>query len=128
MLIEVAKVRDVPPGGLMAVEAGGKGIVLANVDGKIYAIARRCGHMNAPLEKGTLAGNILTCPMHGALFDVTTGKVKSEPPEGGPMPSGLPEPFVHYMERLGSLMAEIKTYDLPTYRVQVEGDAITVEI
>ena len=52
-------------------------IVLANVNGKIYAVSERCGHQNAPLSKGTLNGKIITCPLHHAQFDVTTGKMIS---------------------------------------------------
>jgi nitrite reductase/ring-hydroxylating ferredoxin subunit len=34
----------------------------------------RCGHMNALLSMGNLTGNIVTCPFHGAKFDVSSGK------------------------------------------------------
>ena len=39
----------------------------------------RCGHMNALLSMGNLTGNLVTCPFHGARFDVATGKKVSEP-------------------------------------------------
>jgi len=55
---------DIPPGKTRHVEAEGIEIVLANVAGKIYAVSERCGHMNAPLSKGTLYENIITCPLH----------------------------------------------------------------
>jgi nitrite reductase/ring-hydroxylating ferredoxin subunit len=48
MLIEVAKLDEIVP----AAKSGGgeREIVLCNDNGKVYAIGRRCGHMNAPLD------------------------------------------------------------------------------
>ena len=63
---------DIAPGGMKAVELHGREIVLCNRGGTFHAIARRCGHMNAPLEKGTLDGAIVTCAMHCAQFDAIT--------------------------------------------------------
>jgi nitrite reductase/ring-hydroxylating ferredoxin subunit len=62
----------------------GHEIVICNCGGTYYAIQRRCGHMNAPLEMGTLDGKFVTCGMHCAQFDVTTGQALS-----GPVPEDL---------------------------------------
>ncbi len=51
------------------VEAG-KEIVIANLDGKFYAFADRCGHMNARLSRGNINQNIVTCPWEIAVFDL----------------------------------------------------------
>jgi nitrite reductase/ring-hydroxylating ferredoxin subunit len=40
---------------------------------RYYAVDRRCGHMNGPLEMGALDGTIVTCLMHDVQFDATTG-------------------------------------------------------
>lgn len=126
--VAVAKTDEVKEGALKGVEAGGNEIVLCNVGGKLHAVSRRCGHQNAPLEMGVLEGTTLTCPMHGAQFDVATGKVIAGPHEMGPMPEGTPEAVVQMMEHVGKLMAMINTHDLATFPVQVEGDAIEVQI
>jgi nitrite reductase/ring-hydroxylating ferredoxin subunit len=76
---EVAKVGDVAVGGLKFVKLGGAQATLANCDGTFYAVGRRCGHMNAPLDQGSLAGFVLTCPLHFAQFDVRDGAVTSAP-------------------------------------------------
>lgn len=56
------------------VEVRGKEILIANIDGKFYALNDRCGHMNALLSMGNLANdNIVTCPFHGARFDIISG-------------------------------------------------------
>lgn len=79
ILVEVAEKNEILPGGMKAVEAEGKEFILCNYEGNIYALNRRCSHMNTPLEKGTLEGYILTCPMHFAQFDITTGEALSSP-------------------------------------------------
>ena len=61
------------------VEINGKEIVIANLNGKFYAFAERCGHMNARLSGGNITQNIVTCPFHAAKFDITSGKKTGEP-------------------------------------------------
>jgi len=95
---------------------------------KIYAVSRRCGHTNAPLEMGTLEGYILTCPLHFSQFDIRTGEVLS-----GPVPRDFgdepfPEGLQKYFQYAGMLISEIKTYDIETYPVKIEGDSIKVEV
>jgi nitrite reductase/ring-hydroxylating ferredoxin subunit len=128
MLVEAAKLNEIVPGGLKAVELSGEEIVLCNYEGKIYAISRRCGHMNAPLDLGALEGYILTCPMHHAQFDITTGEALS-----GPVPPNLgdeviPEGIGKYMQYVGMLMSHIKTCNIKTYPVKIDKDLIKVEV
>jgi nitrite reductase/ring-hydroxylating ferredoxin subunit len=84
--------------------------------------------MNSPLEMGTLEGRIPTCPMHGARFDITTGKLVADPHEMGSLPKEVPEIVLRQMEYVGKLQAKIKPYDLETYHVRVNGDTIEVQI
>ncbi|MGB6670877.1 MAG: Rieske 2Fe-2S domain-containing protein, partial [Candidatus Nitrosopolaris sp.] len=77
--VEVAKISEIPSGKMKRTEVNGKEIMIANVNGKFYALTDRCGHMNALLSMGNLTGNTVTCPFHGAKFDVTTGKKLTEP-------------------------------------------------
>ncbi|VVB89705.1 Sulredoxin [uncultured archaeon] len=128
MYAEVAKTDSIAPGGMIAVEVSGKELVLCNYDGKVYAIDRRCGHMNAPLEKGTLEGYILTCPMHNSQFDITTGEALSTPVPRDFGDEPFPESLQKYFQYLGTLMSEIKTCDLKTYPVKIDGDSILADI
>ena len=77
--VKVAKTEDLAPGQGMMVEAGGKKIALFNVDGDYYAISDTCTHHGGPLSEGELGGKEVTCPWHGAVFDVTTGEVLGPP-------------------------------------------------
>ena len=128
MLVELAKLNEIVPGGLKAVEVNGREFVLCNDAGKIYVIDRRCGHMNAPLDMGTLEGYILTCPMHHAQFDITSGEALS-----GPVPPNLgdeviPESIGKYLQYVGMLMSHIETCDIKTYPVKMDGDSIKIEV
>ena len=80
--VDISDVKDVPVGKMKHAEIKEKEIMIANSDGRIYALCDRCSHMNAPLSMGTLNGKVVTCPMHGARFGVTTGKKVGEPTNG----------------------------------------------
>jgi|SRR5579863_80114 len=128
MWIEASKVSEIAPGGLKSVEVNGEEIVLCNDQGTFYAVSRRCGHMNAPLDLGTLEGYILTCPMHHAQFDITSGEALSGtvPPDLGD--EAVPKGLGRYLQYVGMLMAQIKTCDIKTYRVRIDQDLIKVEV
>jgi nitrite reductase/ring-hydroxylating ferredoxin subunit len=70
-------VNDLAEGGLSATKVDENEILLAKVDGKIYAIANACGHLAYPLNEGRLDGHTVTCIWHFARFDVRTGEVVS---------------------------------------------------
>lgn len=63
----------------MAVEVDGEPVCLAKVDGEVYAFTDDCTHIGGPLNEGELDGDVLTCPWHGAQFNVRTGKVLRGP-------------------------------------------------
>jgi nitrite reductase/ring-hydroxylating ferredoxin subunit len=77
-IIDITSVRDIPDGKMKHFEANGREIMIANTDGNYYAVSDRCGHSNASLSMGSLNGKVVTCPLHGAQFDVTTGKKVSD--------------------------------------------------
>ncbi len=71
--VETVSTSEIAPGAMLAAEAAGKKLLIANVDGAFYAMQRKCPHMGADLCKGSLDGKIVTCRMHHAEFDVTSG-------------------------------------------------------
>ena len=128
--VEVAKVNELTSGKMKHVEVEGKEIVLSNVDGKYYAMDNRCGHMNALLSMGNISNdNLITCPFHGARFDVTNGKKVKEPvltPSQEMEP--LPKTWQQFFEYVGELMSHIKTYDQKVYETKIEGDSIKIKL
>jgi nitrite reductase/ring-hydroxylating ferredoxin subunit len=63
-----------PEGGMAPAYPLGVNVILARVDGKVYAVSGKCPHMACPLFKGSLADHTITCPCHDWRFDVRTGK------------------------------------------------------
>jgi len=78
-LFKACAKSEVAIGSLKFVNVGGKDLVIANVDGKFYAMDNWCTHEQGNLSEGELKKNVLTCPEHGAQFDVMTGRVLSGP-------------------------------------------------
>ena len=77
--IKVAELDEIDEGQLIAVEVDGEPICLARVDGQVCAFTDNCTHISGPLSEGELEGDVLTCPWHGAQFNVRTGKVVRGP-------------------------------------------------
>jgi len=77
--VEIAPASELPSGERLFVEIGGKMIVIFNIAGRYFSIADVCSHDDGPVGEGTLEGYNITCPRHGAQFDVRTGKVMQMP-------------------------------------------------
>ena len=81
--VKAAKTDEIAAGQGKMVEVSGKKIALFNVEGSFYAIDDTCTHRGGPLSEGSLDGKEVTCPWHGAIYDVTSGEVLSPPaPQG----------------------------------------------
>ena len=134
--IKIAKVSEIPAGTMKHGEVNGTELCIANVKGTFFAIGDRCGHENARLSRGSLMDTIVTCPMHASQFDVTTGKLMSDPvlELGGlkEMFTGCPEKVKTAVTQMFDGIAEeqrlIKTYDMPVYEVKIEGSDVLVRI
>ena len=75
--VRVAALADCDVGTLRAVMVEGTPIVLANVEGDIFALQDECSHEEYPLTDGELEGGDLVCIYHGARFECATGRNKS---------------------------------------------------
>jgi nitrite reductase (NADH) small subunit/3-phenylpropionate/trans-cinnamate dioxygenase ferredoxin subunit len=73
--VKIAETRDVAPGSGTVVQAEGHSIALFNVAGTFHAIDNTCTHEGGPLGEGQLTGDVVSCPWHGAEFNVKTGAV-----------------------------------------------------
>jgi 3-phenylpropionate/trans-cinnamate dioxygenase ferredoxin subunit len=77
--ITVTRVEELRPGQVEVFEVGDEFVAVANVDGVFHAFADVCTHDDGPLVEGDLEGCVVTCPRHGARFDVSTGEALSLP-------------------------------------------------
>lgn len=129
--IPVAKVSEIPEGGHTLVAVGDRDILVAKVNGTICAFNDRCPHTSAPLHMGEIKGKHIRCPLHNAVFDMTTGAKRSEPIIGrlpDELIAAMPPERLAAMKRNGEILHAIKTYDLTMYPVEVEGDVVRVRI
>ena len=96
--VTVARVGEIPVGGVKVVRLEDQPVALFHLDDGYYAMDDLCTHDGGPLAEGTLEGAVIECPRHGARFDVRSGAVLRLP----------------------------ATAPVPTYTVRVEGDEIQV--
>jgi nitrite reductase/ring-hydroxylating ferredoxin subunit len=81
--LKVAKADELSPGQARRVEVRGKRLALFNIDGNFYALEDTCTHKGGPLSEGKIAGDQVTCPWHGAKFNIRTGAVLGLPARQG---------------------------------------------
>ena len=77
--VKVATTDEMAEQPVKCVEVDGKNIALFDVQGEIFALSDTCTHRGGPLSEGELEGTTVTCPWHGAQFDVRTGGVVGPP-------------------------------------------------
>jgi len=104
---KAARASEIPAGSMKMIMVAGKEILVGNVNGKHCAIPNRCTHSNGDLSKGTLEGNIVTCPKHGQRFDLTTGKSIQGPKVG---------------------FLKLKGKDTNQFATKVEGDDLLIDL
>ena len=104
---EVAQVNQISPGTMQSFKVGDRQILIANLDGKFYALNNICPHAGGDLSKGKLEGKTVTCPNHGSKFDVTTGICTSGPKIG---------------------FFKLKAKDASAHELKLEGNSIKIAI
>lgn len=73
-------VDAVAPGQTRVVEIDGEPLLVCRLhDGRVCVIEDTCSHDDGPLGEGTLDGSEVTCPRHGARFDVCSGRAVTMP-------------------------------------------------
>ncbi|MFA7601791.1 MAG: non-heme iron oxygenase ferredoxin subunit [Novosphingobium sp.] len=98
--VAVAKVEDLPPGTKKVVVVNGVELLLCNTRDKLFAVENLCSHAHEKLDCGKMKNGWLSCPVHGARFDLDTGEPMNPP----------------------------ATMPIQTYEVRVTGDTIEVGV
>jgi 3-phenylpropionate/trans-cinnamate dioxygenase ferredoxin subunit len=98
--VSVAKVSELSERSVKCIEVAGRRIALFNLNGTFYALADDCTHEGGSLSEGEIHGGEVECPLHGARFDIKSGKVTLDPADA----------------------------DVARYNVRVTGEDIEVEI
>ena len=76
--IKAASTTEIPQGTMKKVNVNDKIVLIANVNGKFYALNNACPHSGGSLADGKLNGDVVTCPKRGAQFNVKTGETVGE--------------------------------------------------
>jgi 3-phenylpropionate/trans-cinnamate dioxygenase ferredoxin component len=98
--LAAAKLDEVPPGTKKLVTLAGVEVLLCNSKDTLFAVRNLCSHAYEKLDCGRMKNGWISCPVHGARFDLETG-VAMNPPAVMP---------------------------IDTYAVRIVGDTIEVEI
>ena len=75
---EVASLAALPPGAIAVADADGTAVLLANVDGDVFALLDGCAVDGRSLAGGRLTGPVVVCPWHNCAYDVRSGKSADE--------------------------------------------------
>ena len=70
---KVARVDELQPGQQKSVIVDDTPVLLVRVDDDYLAVEDVCSHDGQPLTDGPVLGAVITCPRHGARFDLRTG-------------------------------------------------------
>ncbi|TCM22286.1 3-phenylpropionate/trans-cinnamate dioxygenase ferredoxin subunit [Novosphingobium sp. PhB165] len=98
--VAAAKLEDVPAGSKLMVEVNGISVLLCNTKDRIFAVRNLCSHAYETLECGRMRNGWISCPVHGARFDLETGAPINPP----------------------------ATMPIEVYEVRVEGEMIEVAV
>ena len=81
MKVNLCKVIDIPDMSMKSFDITGQPVLVANVNGKFYAISDICSHAMAYLSEGELIPEDcqVQCPDHGAVFNLKTGDAVALP-------------------------------------------------
>jgi 3-phenylpropionate/trans-cinnamate dioxygenase ferredoxin component len=91
---------DLPETGAVGVEVGGVPVAVVRTGGEVFALHDVCSHEEVPLSEGEVYDHTVECWLHGSCFDLRSGK-----------PTGPPA-----------------TKPVATYRVQIDGDDVLVDV
>ena len=77
--VNISEAEALNPRQMLGIMIENKPILLANIDGVVYAIDNQCSHEDALLYNGALKGDCVECPLHGSRFSFKTGQPLEEP-------------------------------------------------
>src|SRR5690606_29513418 len=72
--VALEKLTALYDGFRRVVLVAGRELLLFQEEGRVYLLANRCPHMDAPLHKANICREVLRCPHHGMEFDLRSGR------------------------------------------------------
>ncbi len=71
---KVADISAIREDGCKVVYFQQKEVALFRNNGEVFAVDNLCPHRKAPLSAGSVSQGVLSCPWHGARFELSSGK------------------------------------------------------
>jgi nitrite reductase/ring-hydroxylating ferredoxin subunit len=105
--VKAGDASAIPPGSSVKFKHGTETILVANVGGTLCAIQNACPHREGDISLGEIDGDTVTCPKHGARFDLRSGK---------------------NVEGAKLLWWRLRVKDARSFPVTVEGEDVVVEV
>jgi anthranilate 1,2-dioxygenase ferredoxin subunit len=96
--------KDLPEGGTFATVMEELPVLICRIDGAVFAVINRCTHAASTLDGGRIRRGSISCPLHGARFDLKTGASIG----------GLYAPLQTFATRLAGATIEVEIPDAPT--------------
>jgi 3-phenylpropionate/trans-cinnamate dioxygenase ferredoxin component len=69
---------ELEPNSSRAVEIEGHKLLVCNAGGEFYTVANQCTHQASPLEGGRIRNCFISCPLHGARFNLRDGSTSGQ--------------------------------------------------
>jgi nitrite reductase/ring-hydroxylating ferredoxin subunit len=86
---DVAAAEELVDGKATRIMVGEQAVLVLRASEQMFAIGNQCTHQGAGLDRGVvkIAGSLrtVTCPAHGSMFNLETGK-PMRPPAMKPVP------------------------------------------
>jgi 3-phenylpropionate/trans-cinnamate dioxygenase ferredoxin subunit len=67
------KLAELPRGAKKALKINDTWVLVCNANDRLFAVSGICSHQAKPLFNGRVRNCKITCPVHGARFDLETG-------------------------------------------------------
>ena len=99
-LVKVAQRAEIKENGGTELNVNGTRVALFHANGKYYAIEALCRHQDGSLAPGKIDGEVVECPLHSW----------------------------HYNIRTGELLDYLEGVKLTTYKVDVQGNDIYIDV
>jgi 3-phenylpropionate/trans-cinnamate dioxygenase ferredoxin subunit len=94
---------EFPESGKLTAVVAGWPVLVCRLDGAYRAVLNRCSHAASSLGEGRVRRGAIACPLHGAMFDLTTGQCV-----GGAYP-----PLMTFEVRVAQEWIEVRAPDAP---------------
>jgi nitrite reductase/ring-hydroxylating ferredoxin subunit len=76
--LTAARLDQLAPERGLALEVAGASLAVFLVGGEVHALDDLCPHSGGPLSEGPVENGCVTCPWHGARFELATGRSVGE--------------------------------------------------